>query len=683
MFKKEKENYGIDLGESKIIISKCASDDSDESDVTNEIYKSEVIADMMDIRNIPNTIMFSNDPDQSRKFGNIVPEHKAFKSDNKSDNKSILLTEDLVIGNLTLSNIPLFIIKNMVLTHIEKIIKTRNNESAFDNIIVVPTLSESTLDALFGVIGVNCAISSKYNKINIKFISSINAAIMSYLGKHILSSNKINNSNKNILIIDIGHSKTNFVLFNVFCKNEDINRSNNEGNNDVDSIDITCRLSITDKSICGKNIDDHFCNYISQRIKNECPNFIIDKNDEDFSNNKSFRTKVNKLKQQLSSNHQIKFIIEGIDNDVSIIVTRDNLEDIIMTNDMVNKLNNALELILQKENNIDHVEIIGGSSRVPLFKNAIENKFPKIYQTMNPDEAIANGASTYGFLLKNTKNIKKLQKINFIREVKKNVIVKHIIGTDINKNNIVDTITIFNKSEYVHSTFDHDKKIKKYNNSNSDTRIIKIRATNKFLIQIDDIALVITIHESHLSNKKNKYYNVYLTYNMLDLVDVLCIKDSDNLKNSKNIKFNIEIHSENESYDLKALYKTYCANENIIRNMEEISERRQNVINYMEGFYYDKESCDNLLKTITNKNNLYEHHAPDKSDTSTISLSNVSLKNVQEFYSFCKIYTDEPITDKDIEKQESIKNLLHDDYALGKLEEAVTIIKNIQQYYKE
>lgn len=678
MFKKE--NFGIDLGNSKIIISKC---NTDESDGTNEIYKSEIIADMMDIRNIPNAIMFSDDLEQSRKFGNAVPEHKAFKS----NNKSILSTENLTIGDLKLSKVPLFIINNMIMAHIEKIInirsnsKLKNGESNLENIVIVPTCSESSLGAVFGSIGANCVLNSKHNKIKIKYISSINAAIMSYLGKHLLSSNKIKNFNKNILIIDIGHEKTNFILFNVFYDEE------------TDNINITCRISITDKSVCGKNIDDLFCKYIGQRIKTEYPNFVMDKNEVDISKNKSFIFKVNKLKQQLSSNQQIKFNIEGIENDASIIVTRDNLEDIIIASNMIKKINNILTHILRKENNIDHVENIGGSSRIPLFKNTIENKFPKIYQTMNPDEAIANGASTYGFLLKNIKNNKK---ITFIREVQKNIIVKHVIGTDINNNNIIDAITIFNKSDTICTTFNGDKNIKKYNDPKSDTKMIKICATNKFLILIDNIAMAITIRESHLFNKKNKYYNVYLTYNMVDLVDIICIKESGDM--SKDIKFNIEIHCDKESYDLKALYKKYSTNENIIRNMENISERRQNVINFMEGFYYDSDGCDNLLKTITNKYNadqhnsnqynsnqynLDQHNSNNKFDTTSALSSNTSLKNVQEFYDFCKIYTDEAITDKDIEQQQSIKNLLHDDYALGKLEEAIIIIKNIQQFYKE
>ncbi|KAJ5717091.1 Heat shock protein hsp88 [Penicillium malachiteum] len=105
-----------------------------------------------------------------------------------------------------------------------------------------------------------------------------------------------------------------------------------------------------------------------------------------------------KLKKVLSANPQAPLSIESLmeDTDVKAMVKREELED--MVRPLLDRLTVPLEQALAEAkltvDDIDHVEMVGGCTRVPAIKETISKFFNKgLSFTLNQDEAIARGCA--------------------------------------------------------------------------------------------------------------------------------------------------------------------------------------------------------------------------------------------------------------------------------------------------
>ncbi|KAJ3275769.1 adenyl-nucleotide exchange factor sse1 [Terramyces sp. JEL0728] len=111
-----------------------------------------------------------------------------------------------------------------------------------------------------------------------------------------------------------------------------------------------------------------------------------------------------KVKKVLSANAQAPFNIECLldDKDVSAVVTRADFEE--MSQDMAQRvltpIQQALDAAKVSIKDVDFVELIGGSTRIPMVKEAIAKFFGgslegenKLATTMNQDEAVARGCA--------------------------------------------------------------------------------------------------------------------------------------------------------------------------------------------------------------------------------------------------------------------------------------------------
>ncbi|CAK9438149.1 uncharacterized protein LODBEIA_P24430 [Lodderomyces beijingensis] len=147
-----------------------------------------------------------------------------------------------------------------------------------------------------------------------------------------------------------------------------------------------------DKHFGGRNFDyaiaEHFANEFKTRYK-------IDVRE----NPKAYYrvlTAAEKLKKVLSANTQAPFNIESVMNDVDVSssLTREELEELVEP--LLAKLPVPIELALKeaglKAEDLDSIEVIGGSSRIPAVKESISKVFGKpLSFTLNQDEAIAKG----------------------------------------------------------------------------------------------------------------------------------------------------------------------------------------------------------------------------------------------------------------------------------------------------
>lgn len=109
-------------------------------------------------------------------------------------------------------------------------------------------------------------------------------------------------------------------------------------------------------------------------------------------------TAVEKLKKILSANAQAPLSVESIMNDVdaSSSLSRDDFEGLIapLLERTVAPLEQALADAGLTKEEIDSVELVGGSTRMPALKNRVQEFFGKtLSYTINQDEAVARGAT--------------------------------------------------------------------------------------------------------------------------------------------------------------------------------------------------------------------------------------------------------------------------------------------------
>jgi heat shock protein 4 len=108
---------------------------------------------------------------------------------------------------------------------------------------------------------------------------------------------------------------------------------------------------------------------------------------------------VEKLKKVLSANNMAPINVESIMNDVDVrgMLKREELEELIKP--LLERATAPIEQALAEANlkpeDIDHIEMVGGCTRVPSLKSAIQDYFggKTLSFTLNQDEAVARGCA--------------------------------------------------------------------------------------------------------------------------------------------------------------------------------------------------------------------------------------------------------------------------------------------------
>ena len=146
----------------------------------------------------------------------------------------------------------------------------------------------------------------------------------------------------------------------------------------------------------GKDWDDKLYDFILGAC---CDENGLSPEDLDSETRQDIRSKVEEAKRKLSQKEKAKVRIDVNGARTEIIITRNDFER--MTADLVGKTMNFVESTLQKvpDVEIDTVLLVGGSTYMPMIKNAVENRFPGKVQQHDPDQAVAKGAAIYASML--------------------------------------------------------------------------------------------------------------------------------------------------------------------------------------------------------------------------------------------------------------------------------------------
>jgi len=163
-----------------------------------------------------------------------------------------------------------------------------------------------------------------------------------------------------------------------------------------------------DTHLGGQDFDNRVINYFMKTFKK--------KHKVDISNNlralAKLRREVEKAKKTLSSQYQVRVDIENFADgiDFAETLTRARFEE--LNSDIFRKTLKPVQIVLKdsglKKTAIDEVVLVGGSTRIPkvqqLVKDFFNGKEPN--RGINPDEAVAFGATVQGGILSTDDNEK-------------------------------------------------------------------------------------------------------------------------------------------------------------------------------------------------------------------------------------------------------------------------------------
>lgn len=182
---------------------------------------------------------------------------------------------------------------------------------------------------------------------------------------------------RRVAIVDIGHS-------NYTCSIVEFKKG-----------ELAVKSTAYDRHFGGRNFDKAIVDHFAAEFK--------EKNKIDVAENPKARVRLaascEKLKKILSANAGAPLSVESIMNDVDVrgFLKREELEELVkpLLERATKPLETALAEAKLKVEDIDAVEMVGGCTRVPALKNAIQAFFggKTLSFTMNADEAIARGCA--------------------------------------------------------------------------------------------------------------------------------------------------------------------------------------------------------------------------------------------------------------------------------------------------
>jgi molecular chaperone DnaK (HSP70) len=157
-----------------------------------------------------------------------------------------------------------------------------------------------------------------------------------------------------------------------------------------------------DTHLGGEDFDQRITEHFVKIFKKKNNGIDIKKDPRAFQ---KLRNEVEKAKRDLSSVPQVKVTLEGIMDgiDFSETLTRARFEELCA--DLFKKTLKPVQQVLDdasmKKSEIDEIVLVGGSTRIPkvqqLIKDFFNGKEPN--RGINPDEAVAYGASVQGGIL--------------------------------------------------------------------------------------------------------------------------------------------------------------------------------------------------------------------------------------------------------------------------------------------
>lgn len=660
--------FGVDLGSNNVIVGRTVYEKD-----TNLKSSVEIVGDKTDTRIIPNRVLFPLNTDVPRLFGNDVMTRKAHNFDCKIDDIKASQTFNI---HGEQHNIPLFVAKNSIVSHIKDVINFRSDEN--DKQIKTVVFTQSTLDnpqliyaEKLGIESVFRADAEQFKNTDLLFINDVNALIMSYVQKYVMSTDYEINKLHHVVILDVGYSQIKTIRFIVEKQISD--------KTPVVTIHQTGYSSVPHGT---KKVDDAFIQYVYEKVASSHPQITI----EDIKYNID---QVLKLKHQLSINKSISLNLQGAEYSINMMFTSSELDAVIESSHYDEELISVLNDVLfdDKTENQSKLKllVLGGGSRMQkvtrIINSFCESNNVDILRGMNPDEAVAEGATFYGWYVNN----RNIVDIIFTRHVRNNVDIHFKNKRSVYNGNddYEKSMTVFQRGRRIVSLNNVTDRISVNDHTKYDPGYVydkvclTIDSTARFDIVVrNKIKFMINIKNhpyKYLSkfSDKYKYMQITLQYNFMDVVDILEI-------NCDGVLLDYDIYcisgrDDVKDWNVKKLITEGTEIEEKLIETDKYILSRHEILNYMEEYYNSKSQINSILAKYSN----ITVDTPFKNDSNLP----YPIKELYEFYQFCASYIEEDQDGNYLHnaKHNFIEKLLYDRQSVDSLIEAIKLIEKIKK----
>nr|BAS01564.1 chaperone HSP70 [Lotharella vacuolata] len=215
----------------------------------------------------------------------------------------------------------------------------------------------------------------------IRIINEPTAACMAY-GFH---RKRAEWTERNILIFDLGGGTFDV---SVLCVDEGV---------------FEVRATNGDTHLGGEDFDQRLTSYYIEEFVRKYPKQAEIKND--YRARKRLKSALERAKRSISTKSSSKVELDALYGgiDYSFVVTRARFEE--LCKDLFEKLVKPVQDVIMdakfRKKHINDIVLVGGSTRIPAVQKVLENEFKKrhISKSINPDEAVAYGATVQGAII--------------------------------------------------------------------------------------------------------------------------------------------------------------------------------------------------------------------------------------------------------------------------------------------
>ena len=186
------------------------------------------------------------------------------------------------------------------------------------------------------------------------------------------------NENKNILVFDLGGGTFDVTILSMEYDDEKI---------------FEVKSTDGDTHLGGQDFDQKLYDLASQK-------FARENNDADLGANLQAKNRLKKACEKakiiLSEKEMTTIKLDKLYLNANLEITfrKDEFEKLCkpLFDKCLKTIDNALKLAKLKENDINYIVLIGGSTRIPYIRNMLEKKFrkSKLNYNINPDEAVGS-----------------------------------------------------------------------------------------------------------------------------------------------------------------------------------------------------------------------------------------------------------------------------------------------------
>jgi len=165
-----------------------------------------------------------------------------------------------------------------------------------------------------------------------------------------------------------------------------------------DSVEVICTGG--DHHLGGKDWDDRLITYLAQVFQNETGSGEDILDDPDTLQDLIITAE--RAKKNLSQRSKAPISISHAGERVKVIIEQEKFES--LTADLLDRTMDFTRQMLEeaKKKGIEHFDefiLVGGSTRMPMVKERIEQEFSIVPKVFDPDEAVVKGAAIYGWKL--------------------------------------------------------------------------------------------------------------------------------------------------------------------------------------------------------------------------------------------------------------------------------------------